>query len=135
MDLFVIIINREAIMVEFTVPIAPSGNRMWRHTKQGIVYKTNEARKYQEQVSQIAELAKHMYNWEMATDKIIIEYTYFWPDRRKRDTGNQKKVINDALQGVIVDNDNNILERDIDFKLDRENPRILLRVRIKADGD
>jgi Holliday junction resolvase RusA-like endonuclease len=108
MDLFVIIINREAIMVEFTVPIAPSGNRMWRHTKQGIVYKTNEARKYQEQVSQIAELAKHMYNWEMATDKIIIEYTYFWPDRRKRDTGNQKKVINDALQGVIVDNDNNI---------------------------
>jgi crossover junction endodeoxyribonuclease RusA len=121
-------------MVEFTVPIAPSGNRMWRHAK-GRVYKTNEARKYQEQVSQIAELAKHMYNWEMATDKIIIEYTYFWPDKRKRDTGNQKKVINDALQGVIVDNDNNILERDIDFKLDRENPRILLRVRIKADGD
>jgi crossover junction endodeoxyribonuclease RusA len=122
-------------MVEFCVPIAPSGNRMWRHTKNGIVYKTNEARKYQEQVAMIASTAKHIFNWEMATDKIVIEYIYYWPDKRKRDTGNQKKVINDALQGVIVDNDNNILERDIDWLLDRDNPRIELKIWRKDDTD
>ena len=114
----------------FTVPIAPSGNKMWRHTKQGVVYKTNECRNYQAHVSMVANAATKVYKWKMATDKVIIEYVYYWPDRRKRDTGNQKKVINDALQGIIVDNDCNILERDIDFFVDRKDPRIEIKVRI-----
>ena len=122
-------------MVEFVVPIAPSGNRMWRHTKQGIVYKTTEARNYQAQVSMIATTARIIFNWQMATEKVVIEYTYYWPDRRRRDTGNQKKVINDALQGIIVDNDNNILERDIDWLLDKVNPRIELKIMRKDDAD
>jgi crossover junction endodeoxyribonuclease RusA len=121
-------------MVSFTVPIAPSGNKMWRHSK-GIVYKTKEATNYQMHVAMIAMGSKIKHDWQMATGKVVIEYTYFWPDKRKRDTGNQKKVINDALQGIIVDNDCNILERDIDFMVDRVNPRIELVIRRKDGVD
>jgi Holliday junction resolvase RusA-like endonuclease len=120
---------KQEVDMKFTVPIAPSGNKMWRHTKRGVVYKTTECREYQQQVSLLAKIAASNNYWKMATGKVFLEYTYYWPDKRKRDTGNQKKVINDALQGIIVDNDCNILERDIDFTVDKHKPRIEITVR------
>ncbi len=117
-----------------TVPIAPSGNKMWRHTRNGIVYKTHECREYQHQVALMARIAVTHAGWKVKKDeKVMIEYTYYWPDRRKRDTGNQKKVINDALQGIVVDNDCNILEHDIDFCVDKHNPRIEMKFIRKED--
>ena len=108
-------------MVEFVVPIAPNRNSI---------------RGYQAHVSMIANTAKVIFNWQMAVnEKVVVFYKFYWPDKRTRDKSNQKKVINDALQGIIVDNDNNILERDIDWLLDKVNPRIELKIMRKDDAD
>ena len=114
--------------MHLTIPIAPSSNKMWRYGKNG-VFKTRECKDYQKHIGLLAKVEARKQGWTMTEgEKIVIYYTYYWPDNRNRDTGNQKKVINDGLEGVLYDNDRWVLERDMDFKIDRGNPRIELKI-------
>ena len=50
-------------------------------------------------------------------------------DKRKRDTHNYFKVLFDALEGVLYDNDYYVMPRVMGVAIDRDNPRIELSLR------
>jgi Holliday junction resolvase RusA-like endonuclease len=68
--------------------------------------------------------------------KVVVEVTAFWPDARGRDMNNLAKITCDALQesGVVV-NDKRILWREVDFEIDRANPRLQLDIYALDEGD
>jgi crossover junction endodeoxyribonuclease RusA len=65
--------------------------------------------------------------------KVVVELTYFWPDRRRRDTHNRIKELMDALQvaGAFA-NDCQALARELDFRIDVERPRVEVAIRRKS---
>lgn len=124
------------MIFRMSVPIPPSGNKMWRHSKKGIVYKTVEARFYQHEVGLRAKIEVQKQGWVMTKgQKVIMRLLYFWPDNRHRDTDNARKVLCDSLQGILYDNDRYILAHDIDWEVDRNNPRIEIELIPKGDID
>jgi crossover junction endodeoxyribonuclease RusA len=68
--------------------------------------------------------------WPTPCDcKVVVEYTIWWPDKRRRDASNLEKVLLDGLEaGGIVSDDKWILPRCVDFSVDRGNPRVEVSV-------
>lgn len=62
--------------------------------------------------------------------QVIMDIWYFFKDNRHPDTGNLHKALGDFHHGIIVEDDKNLLWRDMEIKIDRENPRIELDFRI-----
>ena len=64
--------------------------------------------------------------------KVIVELTYFWPDRRRRDTHNRIKELMDVLEAAgAFANDCQALARERDFRLDADRPRVEVALRRK----
>lgn len=137
----VIVLNdpgREVLTVK--VPIPPSVNAIWRSraiptnrtdrfgrpiyicsvymTPEGKAWKTQAAKLFRSSGVRFPEKAK-----------VVVEARAFWPDARGRDMNNLAKITCDALQasGVIAD-DKRLLWREMDFEIDRANPRLRLDV-------
>lgn len=75
--------------------------------------------------------AAHYQHWRRPEVEalVVVELQYFWPDRLRRDTHNRIKEIMDALQraGVYHD-DRQAIARELGFSIDRERPRVELRI-------
>jgi crossover junction endodeoxyribonuclease RusA len=68
----------------------------------------------------------------IAEGKVVVELSYFWPDRRRRDTHNRIKELMDVLQAAgAFANDCQALARERDFQIDRRRPRVEVAVRAK----
>lgn len=67
--------------------------------------------------------------WTTATEKVILNLYYYFPDKRKRDTHNTLKLMLDALEeaGLYI-NDYYALPRVINFWIDKKNPRVEIEV-------
>ena len=48
----------------------------------------------------------------------------WWPNAKRRDPDNIFKMLNDAIKGVLIEDDNMILPQVIDFEIDKQNPRV-----------
>ncbi|HET6494545.1 MAG TPA: RusA family crossover junction endodeoxyribonuclease [Thermoleophilia bacterium] len=70
--------------------------------------------------------AMNRAGWPTPCDcKTIVEYTVYWPDKRRRDPSNLEKVLLDGIEaGGIVTDDKWCLPRCQDFTVDRGNPRV-----------
>ena len=68
-------------------------------------------------------------------EKIVILLWAFWPDNRPHDMGNLHKLLPDALENILYENDRNVLIRDMDFSLDKKRPRIEVVVAYKKELD
>ena len=69
---------------------------------------------------------------QVAEGKVVVELSYFWPDRRRRDTHNRIKELMDVLQAAgAFANDCQALARERDFEIDRRRPRVEVIVRRK----
>lgn len=68
--------------------------------------------------------------WETldAPFKAVVELFYYLPSKCTGDTHNSKKLLLDALEGIIHNNDFYMLDRTVDFDYDDDNPRIEIRV-------
>lgn len=64
------------------------------------------------------------------TDPVALEARVYFPDRsRKRDAGNYRKLVTDALEGVLYPDDALIHdERWVNAGVDRERPRVEITV-------
>ena len=73
--------------------------------------------------------------WQMpaADKKIVLEVVAYWPDKRRHDMSNAHKLLCDALEGVVYIDDRMVLVRDMDFDIDRTNPRLELCLYVKDD--
>ena len=65
-------------------------------------------------------------NWNDSSDdqKIVIEIYAYWPNKKRRDMSNMHKILPDALEGIVYEDDRYTLVRDMDFCIDKNNPRI-----------
>lgn len=93
------------------------------------------AKAWKEEAHYVSVAAVHRQRWQMpaADQKIVLEIVAFWPDRRRRDMNNTHKLLCDALEGVVYLDDKMVLVRDIDFSVDRQNPRLELCIYVKDD--
>ncbi len=75
------------------------------------------------------------YHWQMPqrNQKIVLEVKAYWPDQRRHDMNNLHKLLCDALEGILYLDDCMVLVRDLDFSVDRKNPRLEITVYEKED--
>ncbi len=113
--------------LELSIP--PSVNKCYanikRYRHQGRIL-TEESRNWKLEAGYSAKTACRKQGWSMPEKgiKIILEIYAYWPDKRKHDMNNLHKLICDAFEGVVYPNDSSVLVRDMDYYLDRENPRV-----------
>jgi crossover junction endodeoxyribonuclease RusA len=112
-------------VLRLTIPIVPSVNHCYRNVTVSRRILTPKARAWAEEVQLRAKLAARQQGWEFsAGEKLIMELTTYWPDKRRRDTHNAHKLLADSLEGVLYEDDRWVLIRDIDFRIDRRQPRV-----------
>lgn len=87
------------------LPWPPSSNRYWR-VYQGRILVSREARAYK---AQLKTYAWHQKILPLA-GPLSLTATFLPPDKRKRDGHNLTKILLDALEGVLYENDYQVLE-------------------------
>lgn len=100
------------------LPIGPSANRYWRVFRNMVVVSA-EAKAYKQQVK-IIGLQQRVRS---LGGPIAVTIKVFRP-AKMRDLDNNLKVIMDALQGVLFDNDSQIVEIHAFRYDDKLNPRV-----------
>lgn len=97
---------------------------------------TKQARAWKEYAGYIALQQKKEQGWEYSqNEKLIMELCVFWGDNRRRDTHNLHKLIADSFEGILYDDDKYLLMRDMDFDIDKSNPRVEIIIRKLNDFD
>ncbi len=91
-----------------TLPYPPSGNHMWKHTRNGRHFLTQEARDYYQLVAQTVVLSNQ--NTQLA-GKLHVECDIYPPDNRRRDLDNAWKTISDACTKAFVWQDDTQIHR------------------------
>lgn len=126
--------------VELVLPIPPSVNACYVNCRtfgrRGRML-TEVAKNWKLQAGYTAKAAAMTAGWNFtpAGEKIVLEIYAYWPDRRKHDMNNLHKLLCDALEGVLYENDSAVLCRDMDYGVDTKYPRIQVTVLLKTDAD
>jgi Holliday junction resolvase RusA-like endonuclease len=110
----------------FSVPWPPTQNHCYVTTKFGRRVLTHTAKKYQIGVACLVNGKRNENPLLDLPGWVVVEATYYKPDRRKRDTDNIRKVLADAVADGLGVDDSQFLWRDQDIQVDRESPRVEL---------
>lgn len=117
----------KALYLILNVP--PTVNHAYINTRRGGKKLNSNALKYIDKVREITSKEMALQGWVMTEkEKVVIDIFTYFPDNRVRDCHNGGKVLFDALEGVVYDNDRYILPRYIDTKVDKRNPRVELKI-------
>ena len=121
-------------MKEFhiTVTQPPSINHMYfSHPRTGQRIKTKEAKEWYADVAVRAKKACEEQGWQCSPrgTKLVADIYTVFKDHRKRDCHNHCKSELDSLEGIVYDNDCDVLPRYIDTEVDKENPRVEIVIR------
>lgn len=125
--------------IKLTLPIPPSVNHCYRNipTTRGMKNRvlTTEASNWKLTAAWIAKAEINAHGWKMpgADEKVVLELYAYWPDHRRRDMNNCHKLLCDALESWLYLDDKMVLVRDMDFDIDRKNPRIEVYVYPKEE--
>lgn len=113
-----------------TLPIPVSVNHCYFTTRFGKKILTKKAKDWFKAATEIIvrEIQRQQWGYTQKT-KIIAECCVYWQDLRTRDTNNLEKTLCDALQDYVLDDDCYLLVRWIDWKIDRQSPRLEMIVR------
>lgn len=65
------------------------------------------------------------------TGSLEVDVTVWWGDRRKHDHDNMK-VLYDALNGIVWQDDGQITDSHVHKRYDKENPRVEMTVKAAA---
>lgn len=108
--------------IKLTLPYPPSANRYWRSIVIGgsvRVLVSSEAREYKRRCAAIAAVACP----SPLEGPLGMSLAVFRPMRRG-DLSNRIKVIEDAMQGVVFHDDNQVIRIDAQRHDDKTNPRV-----------
>ena len=116
-------------MIQIQVNGKPiSVNAAYRRGNGRRLYKTREATVWQRDVIQAAMDAMGERDCSVKVPLYItIEY---WFRTRACDVGNYDKLILDALEGIVFDNDNCVQKLTLIKNIDKENPRVKIEVEV-----
>ena len=112
----------------FTVHGNPvSQNAMYRRSKQGRMFMTDEGVAWKTGVASCAALA--MNGRPVIEGHVTVRYRFYFSSLRPDIDGPLKRT-QDALQGVVIGNDKQIQMIVVEKKLDREKPRAYVEVQV-----
>ena len=126
----------EVVRLEVTVPgVPPSINTVWRARRVGRVcsiYKTARGYAYGSDVTWAVQAARRGKSVTslMPGDIVRITMTWYRPDRRKRDSANVIKVLEDGIAAALAVDDRHF-EWTTHRAYDREDPRVELTIEIE----
>jgi len=113
----------------------PTLNHVYRNVAVNRRITTRDGQKWVRDVQMLAQAAINQQGWQKSTDeKLVAEVTIYWPTRRKRDVENVGKLLWDALEGIVYENDQWLLPRYIDFQVDKANPRVEIKFFLLGEG-
>lgn len=119
--------------------VYPSVNHIYVHTGKGGRRLSKPAEALKEKWEALASMWAHDTAWHMTEkEKVVVEMIAHFPDEsRDRDTNNVFKLLMDALNEIIYDDDHFALPRVMDFKTvaPGEKPFFELYIYRKADED
>lgn len=93
---------------------------------------SRDAEDFMREAALKAKIAAKGVNWRIENGrKVVILLYFYFPNKRKKDTHNTLKVLMDAFQGILYEDDYWALPRIMDFEIDRDNPRLDLVVYMK----
>lgn len=84
-----------------------STNHAYPRNKQGRRFLSTEGKDYKKM---IGDLAKYTFPREISLEPLVVEIEYTFGDKRRRDINNYDKLIVDALEGVVYEDDKQIVE-------------------------
>lgn len=106
----------------FTFP--PSVNHCYFTNPRGQRILTKEGKEWMKSAQWYAMVEAKKHGWQPMTRHTYADMYFYMPDKRQRDSHNYLKVLLDALEGPIVENDKWLLPRIQDVVVDRDEPRI-----------
>ncbi len=120
----------------FVVPGPPQPKERPRTGKRGNVYTPDGTRSYEQTVRVHALRAVASCGWQREpADRYTVTLAVYFPDERRRDLDNVCKAVLDGCNGVAFADDSEVDEVHMVRAVDRERPRIEVRVsRLGADG-
>ena len=123
---------------ENSIGVFPTVNHAYVNTKGGGKRLAKGAMNLMDDCFVAAQLWADLNGWtQTSKEKVLLEITPFFPkDGRSRDSHNAIKMIMDALEGVIYENDNKALPRIMDLcTVDEETPYFEILIYKQADED
>ena len=107
--------------VYIEVPHPPSTNHMYTPISKGRQVMKGNVKRYKAQAGYIAKTAARNQGW-ILTDKPV-KMTIWWtpPDRRRRDSSNIIKALEDSFSSIIYEDDSQVMSLTI-HKLPPQKP-------------
>lgn len=117
-------------VIELTIPFPPSQNHMYFTAKNGMRILRTEAKKVFNIIRQKSIDAVREQGWKRELEGIWyrVEMKFYMPDKRKRDSHNTFKIMFDAMEDVIYPDDYYILPTVKSVDIDRNNPRVEIKI-------
>lgn len=117
-----------------TLPIPLTQNHMYinRHIGRRFIRVLNgEAQKWMDSVRKLVIREVRHQKWHMEENDTwyTVEMLFFMPDKITRDNHNCFKLLFDTLEGVVYKNDYYIMPNVLGVYLDRENPRVEIKIK------
>lgn len=106
-----------------------STNNLYRYACRGnfpTMYMTSEGRALKEDYQW---QAKSQFHGEPLSERLAITVTLYFGRRGRRDWDNFHKISQDALSGIVWEDDEQIDEAVVVKRYDRERPRIEIEIR------
>ena len=97
--------------MSFTLSLPPTTNHIWRVTRQGRIYKTEEAKAWEQDAGFAAYYARVLARVPMAPKGVPVEVRVNYVLRYRRDADNGKLIL-DAFKGVLYDDDDQVFHLD-----------------------
>ena len=75
--------------------------------------------------------ARKQYKGKVMSADCDMEMTLFFKDKRRRDVDNYNKLVLDALEGIVYEDDKQIQKLTVIKNYSKENPRIEINIWLK----
>ena len=112
----------------FSLDFPPSVNHCYVTNPYGQRVLKKEGRSWITQSQWIIKCSSHNPTPWYTGQWVFADLRFYMPDKRKRDSHNYLKLLLDAMEGIVVDNDYWLLPRIQYVGLDRDKPRIEVAV-------
>lgn len=117
--------------MRFVLPIPPSVNAIYKRSAQGRMFMTDEGHDWKDEYAMKLRVASKGSVFGTG-EKVVCEVRVWWPDKRRRDMNNLAKLTCDTIQEAgLVEDDKLLLWREMDFGVDKGNPRMELTLYAK----
>jgi crossover junction endodeoxyribonuclease RusA len=121
------------------LPLPPSQNQIYQVVRRGrrggraLIALTPQAVAWRAAARTHAQAWAAQVGWRPTTHtKVKVAIWVWWPNPRRRDPANLLKLLLDALEGVVYDDDRWALPQIVDFAVDPQAPRVELAVTVAA---